>query len=287
VVRIRQGRAPSHFKSKVNAVRYLITGAASGIGRAVAELAARDPKTTGLALVDKNEAALAASSGPAVGSVPTARIAEDLADREGPARAVRAAVEQLGGLDALISNAGVMAAAPLETIDHDAYDRTFAVNTRATLLLAQAAFRELCRSRGSIVATVSISGTNPTPPAGVYSASKAALRMLVQQLALEWGHYGIRANCVSPGPTDTALTRGSFGQEVSPSTARNRAYREALIPLRRIGRPQDVAAAILFLASEAAAQITGADLPVDGGLSLSVMPISAGVPGFRVDASGG
>lgn len=268
-------------------MRYLITGAASGIGRAVAELAARDPKTTGLALVDYNQAELAASPGPsAVGNVQTVHIAEDLSDREGPARAVRAAVEQLGGLDTLISNAGVMAAAPLETIDHDAYDRTFAVNTRATLLLAQAAFPELRRSRGSVVATVSISGTNPTPPAGVYSASKAALRMLVQQLALEWGQYGIRANCVSPGPTDTGLTRSSFGQEASPVAAKNRAYREALIPLRRIGRPQDVAAAILFLASEAAAQITGADLPVDGGLSLSVMPISAGVPGFRVDTCG-
>jgi NAD(P)-dependent dehydrogenase (short-subunit alcohol dehydrogenase family) len=262
-------------------MRYLITGAASGIGQAVAELAACDPKTTGLALVDSNRARLAAAHVAADG-VQIVPIVEDLSDRDGPARAVRTAVDQLGGIDVLISNAGTMAGAPLESIDAAAYDKTFAVNTRATLLLAQAAFPELRRSRGSIVATVSISGTYPTPPAGVYSASKAALRMLVQQLALEWGQYGIRANCVSPGPTDTALTRGSFGQDVSPAAASNRAYREALIPLRRIGRPRDVAAAILFLASEAAAQITGVDLPVDGGLSLSVMPISAGAPGFRV-----
>jgi NAD(P)-dependent dehydrogenase (short-subunit alcohol dehydrogenase family) len=272
----------SNIENLVTTLRYLITGAASGIGRAVAHLASRRPETTGLALVDLNEDALRAGA-PTVGpGVDLVLLAGDLAEPDGPARIVASTVEHLGGLDTLVSNAGVMIGAPLELIGLDEYERTFAVNTRAALLLAQAAFPQLKLSRGSIVATVSISATNPTPPGGLYSASKAALRMLVQQLALEWGRYGIRANCVSPGPTDSGLTRNSFGQDASRAAQENRIYREALIPLGRIGRPEDVAEAILFLASEAASQITGADLPVDGGLSLSVMPISSGAPGFRI-----
>jgi NAD(P)-dependent dehydrogenase (short-subunit alcohol dehydrogenase family) len=265
-------------------MRYLITGAASGIGRAVAQLAATETTPPCLALVDRDEAALKslASELSALG-IQALPIVADLADPQAPAAVVEASVDKFHGLDSVVSNAGMMMGGNLEELTLEAFDHTFAVNTRATWLLAKAAFPELKRSRGSIVATVSISGVHPTPPAGMYSPSKAALRMIVQQLALEWGRYGIRANCVSPGPTDTALTHHSFGRGAPGAAEQNRAYREALSPLRRIGRPEDVASAILFLASPAARQINGVDLPVDGGLSLTVMPVTGRAPGFRLD----
>ena len=265
-------------------MRYLITGAAGGIGRAVAALAATGAAPVSLLLVDRDQAALdrvvaalRAQGATAVG------FAADLADPGAPDAVVAAAVEEFGGLDTVVSNAGVMHGGPLEDLDLASYETTFAVNTRATWLLGKAAFTELRRSRGSIVATASVSATHPTPPAGMYSPSKAALLMLVQQMALEWGRYGIRANCVSPGPTDTPLTRASFGRGATGEAARNRVYRENLIPLRRIGRPEDVAAAVMFLAGPAAAQVTGVDLKVDGGLSLAVMPVTGRAPGFRLE----
>jgi NAD(P)-dependent dehydrogenase (short-subunit alcohol dehydrogenase family) len=260
-------------------MRCLITGAASGIGLAIARLAAGEGHS--LALIDRNSAVHDTAkqlSARAVG------IVTDLEDPEAPDVAVADAVEQLGGLDAVFSNAGIMAGGGLEELSLAAYERTFAVNTRATWLLAKAAFPALKQSRGSIVATASISATHPTPPAGAYSASKAAVKMLVEQMALEWGRYGIRANCVSPGPTDTGLTFNSFGVGSAGDEAGNRSYRQALMPLRRIGAPDDVAAAAWFLASPAARQITGVDLKVDGGLSLTVMPVTGRAPGYSLDA---
>jgi NAD(P)-dependent dehydrogenase (short-subunit alcohol dehydrogenase family) len=102
--------------------------------------------------------------------------------------------------------------------------------------------------------------------------------MIIQQLALEWGRYGIRCNAVSPGPTDSGLTKGSFGVETSDAARKNRSWREQIIPLRKIGRPEEVAEAILFLAGPRASQITGVDLAVDGGLSLTLMPVTGGSP---------
>lgn len=271
-------------------MRYLITGAGSGIGRSVAVLAAQratPQETVSVALLDRDEAALksVANDVEALGAKSLSLVV-DLADPEAPGRAVETAVSDFGGLDAVVSNAGVLFPGRVEEIDLDTFDRTFAINTRVTWLLAKAAFPALKQSRGSIVATASISATHPTPPIGMYSASKAALVMVIKQLALEWGQHGIRANTVSPGPTDTSLTRNSFGAGASDDAERNRAYREALIPLGKIGKPEEVAEAILFLAGPRASQITGVDLAVDGGVSLSVMPLTGGAPGYRLDEIG-
>jgi NAD(P)-dependent dehydrogenase (short-subunit alcohol dehydrogenase family) len=266
-------------------MRYLITGAGSGIGRALGALLARQPAEPeiALALVDRNAGALddvAEELTRAGARVLT--IEADLSDPEAPAKAVATAVGELGGLDALASIAGVLMPSPLLSLDVSTYERTFAVNTRATWLLGKAAHRALRESRGAIVATASISAEHPTPPTGAYSASKAALRMLVRQMALEWGPDGIRCNTVSPGPTDTALTHGAFGDTTDPEIRASRANREALIPLRKIGHPDEVAQAIAFLAGPHASQITGVDLVVDGGLSLALMPLTGGGSGHQV-----
>jgi NAD(P)-dependent dehydrogenase (short-subunit alcohol dehydrogenase family) len=189
--------------------------------------------------------------------------------------------EFIGGLDALVSNAGYARSAPLLDLATEEFDRALAVNTRPVWLLARAAFPMLAASRGAVVATASMSARHPTPPLGAYSTSKAALVMLVQQLALEWGPAGIRCNVVSPGPTVTGMTAGSFGDASGPTQRQNRAAREAHIPLRRVGEAADVANAILFLASPAARQITGVELTVDGGLSIGLMPAVGGGQGHR------
>lgn len=270
-------------------MRYVITGAGSGIGRAVATLAARAAESDGagqvrLALLDRD-----AESVKSVASQLRGTGAEclpqviDLADPAAIGKAVEEAVSVFGGLDTLVSNAGISSVDALEDLSLETYQRTFDINTRATFVLARAAFPALRDSRGSIVATASISATHPTPPLGMYSASKAALKVMIQQMAVEWGRYGIRANCVSPGPTDTGLTRRSFGDPEDVAARANRRYREAVSPMRKIGHVEDIARAVLFLAGPQAGHITGVDLPVDGGLSLTVMPLTGGTPGYRLD----
>ncbi|MEU6852162.1 SDR family NAD(P)-dependent oxidoreductase [Actinacidiphila alni] len=270
-------------------MRYVITGAGSGIGQAVATLASHTADSAGtgpvrLALLDRDAGSVEAVADELRGTgAECLPLVVDLGDPAAAGKAVEQAVSAFGGIDALVSNAGISSADALEDLSLDTYQRTFDVNTRATFLLARAAFPALRDSRGAIVATASISATHPTPPLGMYSASKAALKMMIQQMAVEWGRYGIRANCVSPGPTDTGLTRGSFGDARDAAARANRRYREAVSPMRKIGRAQDIAEAVLFLAGPRAGHITGVDLPVDGGLSLTVMPLTGGTPGYRLD----
>jgi NAD(P)-dependent dehydrogenase (short-subunit alcohol dehydrogenase family) len=256
-------------------MRTIITGAASGIGLAVAEsLAARSaPERPAMLLVDRDEAKLAelaARLGAAV-------VAADVADPGCGEAIARAAVAEMGGIDALVSNAGIIHQAPLAELEVAEFDRIFAINTRATWLIAKAAYPHLKQGGGAIIATGSISGMHPTPPLGAYAASKAALVMLVRQLANEWGRDGIRVNSVSPGPTLTGLTRTGYSNEEL------RRQREASLPLGRIGKPGDIAAAILFLLSAEARNITGIDLLVDGGLSTTLMSGSGAGGGHRGD----
>jgi NAD(P)-dependent dehydrogenase (short-subunit alcohol dehydrogenase family) len=249
-------------------MKVIITGAAGGIGRAVGRIFATKPHdgtAAELLVADLDEGAvnsvvreLNELGAHAVGFV------GDLADPKISARIVAQAEKSFGGIDVLVSNAGIMEAVPLANLTFEAYERTFAINTRATVLLGQAARPFLSRSRGVIVATASTAASHPLPPLGAYSASKAALLMFVRQMALEWGHEGIRCNCVSPGPTATPMTVSSYPNEES------RRRRAAKIPVGRLGMPEDVAGAIHFLASPSASYISGVDLFVDGGISATL-----------------
>ena len=252
-------------------MRAIVTGAVGGIGQAaaVALTQASWAKEPQVLLVDLDADRLAATckAVTAAGGVVRA-MAADLSDPESPQAIVDAAQAAFGGLDVLVSNAGILHGAPLAELKVADFDRVFAINTRATWLLGKAALPLLARSRGALVATASISSEHPTPPLGAYAASKAALVMLVRQMALEWGPDGVRCNCVSPGPTLTPMTASGYAD------AERRSQREAGLPLRRLGAPEDVASAIAFLASPAAANITGQNLMVDGGLSNTLMTAS-------------
>lgn len=253
----------------------IVTGSASGIGRATASALAaqslRYGEPANLLLVDRTADALedAAAEVRAVGAAVETCV-EDLTDVTAPARVAALAKERFGGVDVLVSNAGMATPGTLLELSLDDYEATFALNTRATWLLAKACHPMLRESRGALVATASVSAEEPTSPLGVYSASKSALVMLVRQLAYEWGPDGIRCNCVSPGAVHTGLTDAVYGNPAE------RERRAANIPIRRIGMPEDIAAAIAFLAGPEAAYITGANLTVDGGLTNAFMPLSRG-----------
>lgn len=257
-------------------MRVVITGAASGIGRAVAEMLSAADAGHRLLLTDRDADGLRAVTD-ALGAAAAGCVA-DLASPECGERIVAEALTHMGGIDAVVSNAGIIAAGALADLTADDFDRIYAINTRATWALAKAAHPHLSESRGAFVATASMSASQPTPGLGFYSSSKAALLMLVRQLALEWGRDGIRCNTVSPGPTFTPMTEAGY------SDPTRRAQRESMIPLGKLGMAEDVANAILFLIGPQAAHITGIDILVDGGMSQNLMPATGGGTGQKASA---
>ena len=248
-------------------MRVLVTGAASGIGRATCLRLAREAKDRGvaakIAAVDLEASAaldrviedirkLGAEAVPLHG---------DLGTSDAPARVVDDAVARLGGLDGLVSNAGINRPGALATYPVEDWDRVFAVNTRATWLLAKAAYPALKTSRGTIVAVGSMSGSNAHANLGAYGPSKAAVIMLVRVLAQEFARDGIRVNAVSPGMVRTGMTARVY------ENAEITAQRDALVPIGRVATPEDIADAIAFLLSADARYVNGHDLVVDGGVS--------------------
>src|ERR1043166_6302878 len=175
---------------------------------------------------------LVTRAGSGIGAEPIA-LRGDMATAEAPGQVVARAVERFGGLDGLVSNAGVNRPGPLAQYAVADWDFLFAVNTRATWLLAKAAHAALKASHGAIVATGSMSGSNPHANLGAYGPSKAAVIMLVQVLAQEFGRDGIRVNAVSPGMVRTGMTETVY----KDSTVS--AERDALVPLGRVATPED------------------------------------------------
>lgn len=261
------------------AIHALVTGATGGIGRAIvlalAAQAQRDRVSLRIAAtasrqgeaLDTLVAELRAAGAEAVG------LAADLTDPAQCRRLVEEAQTAHGDLTLLVSNAGESGPGRLADLTPEQWDRTFALNCRPTWLLAQAAREGLARARGSIVAIASMSGLHPHPGYGAYSPAKAALVMLCRQLAQEWSADGIRANAVCPGMIRTPLTEPVYRD------SETKARREALVPLSRIGTPEDVAQAVVYLAGPGAAYVTGQTLVVDGGITDRMLTLIPGRPG--------
>jgi NAD(P)-dependent dehydrogenase (short-subunit alcohol dehydrogenase family) len=163
-----------------------------------------------------------------------------------------------------VNCAGVMPGGPLLDVTTDTFDLVFAVNARAPLVTMQAiAPHFIANGGGAIVNIASANAFKNEAPEGPYNASKAALVALTKAAAHEWGHHGIRANCVAPGQTVTPEEREEIARD--PDEARLQRDYLRKIPLRRAGVPRDQAMAVLFLASDDAAWITGQTIIVDGG----------------------
>ena len=165
---------------------------------------------------------------------------------------------EAGRVDVLVVNAGLSEFAPLETLTAEHFDRTFALNVRALLFATQAA-TAIMPAGGTIVLIGSIAAAIGTPGYGVYGASKAAVRSFARTWANELAPRNIRVNVVAPGPTDTAM--------MAATSAEVREQLNRLIPLGRMARVEEVASAAFFLASDQSSFITGAELPVDGGMA--------------------
>lgn len=254
-------------------MRVLVTGASRGIGRAIClRLARQGCQVVACASAHAEELRTAVEEAASMGGRVVA-INGNLSDASTPARLVEQAVAAMGGLDAVVSNAGVSRPSTLAKLALEDWDYLFAVNVRAPWLLAKAAYSALRESRGSFVSIASMSGVQPYPGMGAYSPSKAALLMLVRTLAQEWAADGIRVNAVSPGLIHTSLTAQVYAD------APTKAAREALVPLHRIGDPDaDIAGLVAFLISSDAGYITGQNLLADGGLMDTVHGLIPGRP---------
>jgi NAD(P)-dependent dehydrogenase (short-subunit alcohol dehydrogenase family) len=256
-----RAQAPVPVPGRFAAQRVLVTGAASGIGRATAVRFAAEGADVGVADIDAAGADRVAAEIRGEGDRATA-MTLDQADDASIASALGAwAVD---GLDVACINAGtaILPLRPLSDTDPAEWDRVHAINLRGAWLVARAAVPLLHRrGGGSIVFTASISGMQGHAGSGAYAASKAGVLGLSRSLAAEVAGAGIRVNAVCPGAVATAM--GGTVEELEPFARIN--------PLGRVALPEDVAAAICFLASNDARHINGADLVVDGGISMKAV----------------
>jgi len=172
--------------------------------------------------------------------------------------------EQTDKIDVLFANSGTVEIVPIGQITPKHFDHTFGVNTRGLLFTVQKVL-PLIRDGGSIIVTGSIASTKAMPGYSVYSASKAAIRSFVRTWTVELKDRGIRVNSLSPGPVDTPMIEGQFATQAQADQFK--AAFAATIPLGRLGRPEELAAAALFLASSESSFVTGIDLCVDGGVA--------------------
>jgi NAD(P)-dependent dehydrogenase (short-subunit alcohol dehydrogenase family) len=241
----------------------LVTGGAAGIGRATALLFAREGAAVAVVDLDRAGAEEVAREIQSEGGRALA-LAGDVSCAADCQRAVERAVNELGRLDILFNNAGIIRRADVLETSEEEWDRTMAVNVKSVFLMSKYAFPVMARTGGgAIVNTGSGWGLVGGRNAVSYCASKGAVVNMTRAMALDHGRQNVRVNCVCPGDTDTGMLRDEARQ--LGASEDDFLAGAADRPLGRIGRPEEVAQAVLYLVSDASSFVTGATLVVDGG----------------------
>lgn len=239
--------------------KVLVTGGARGIGAATAAAFLREGAQVAIGARSQESYDAFAASHPGAAIRPAIG---EIGDRQTSARVVAAAIAGLGGLDILVNSAGYFAEIRVEDVDQAHWDRTMNTNVAGTFFCSQAALPALKAGRGNIVNVASDAGLIGYPLGAVYSASKAAVVNLTRAMVLELAQE-IRINCVCPGNVDTDMIRQAAA--ASGDAARYLAAANARAPMKRMATAEEVAAAILYLASGDAGFVNGAILSIDGG----------------------
>lgn len=249
-------RATFDFQGSV----VLVTGAGSGIGRAVARAfddAGATVVLTGRRLEPLQDEASASCSGR------VHAVRADVSRLEEVQRLVSEIVADHGRLDVVVSNAGKYVGGTIDQVAQSEWRAMLETNVEGLFNVAKASFAELARTQGSLVAVSSVSGLRGDWGQVAYNATKGAVTQLVLSLALDWGAAGVRVNAIAPSLTDTPATHDFVADRAMAEQF------EARTALGRLAEPEDMAPAVLFLASREASYITGAVVPVDGGTSAS------------------
>ncbi len=246
--------------------RVLVTGASSGLGEHFARLCAANGARVAVAArrrerIDALTESLIGSAG-----VDAAGFSLDVTDRESVDACVAGVVERFGGIDVLVNNAGISGAGPALDQERDTFDQVIDTNLRGVWATALAAAESMRRegTGGSIVNIASILGFRQATGLAAYSVSKAGVVQMTKALALEWARYGIRVNGLAPGYFETEINSGFFETEAGEKMMKR-------IPMRRLGRLEDLDAPFLLLAGDGSAFMTGTILTVDGGHVLSTL----------------
>jgi NAD(P)-dependent dehydrogenase (short-subunit alcohol dehydrogenase family) len=251
----------------------VVTGAGGGVGRAVALSLAR--ASVHVAGIDRDQRGLEVTRAEldAIGNKHVVA-ACDTSSAESVAAASGTIERSLGPCNVLVNNAGILRPGALENLSLAEWNAVLSINLTGYFLCAQVFGRQMrTLGRGSLVHVASIAGSHAQGQSGAYSVSKAGVVMLSRQLASEWGPHGIRSNVVSPGMIMTPMSQSFYD---TPGITERRT---AVVPTRRIGMPQDIADAILFLASDRSSYVNGDEITVDGGYVRTLMNLVPR-PGF-------
>lgn len=240
----------------------LITGAGSGFGKATAELFAKNGAK--IVVVDLNLEAAAAVAAEITNAGGSALPLKADVSNEGEVKSViDRAVEEYGQLDILFNNAGTYVHGNVEETSTDGWHKSVEVNLSSVFYGVKHAIPHLKATKGNIISTASAGGVIGFPSAVSYAATKGGVISLTRAVAVDYAVDGVRANCIAPGTGETGMTHDLLED---PSI---KAGFLAPIPMKRLGQPEDVAKAALFLASDQADYLTGVVLPVDGGWTMS------------------
>jgi NAD(P)-dependent dehydrogenase (short-subunit alcohol dehydrogenase family) len=235
----------------------VITGGSSGIGLATAK---RFVEEGAYVFITGRRQAQLDKAVAEIGNNVTA-VQGDVSNLDNLDRLYKEVATKKDKLDVLFANAGIAEPKPTAAVSPENYAKTFDVNARGVFFAVQKAL-PLMKGGGSIILTGSGIWQKGIPVYATYGATKAALRSFVRTWTAEFASKGIRANMISPGPTETPILEGQFGAKTDAMKERFK----TMIPMGRMGRPEEIASAAVFLASDESSYVTGIDLPVDGGL---------------------